>query len=172
MSGAEPGMLVGERRHRILDLLREHGKVTVEALASRFATSAVTIRNDLAALEAGGAIERTHGGALLPRDDEDQPLTVKRTLHHAEKVRIARSAHERLALDLHRFLIALLRAQRIGQQPPPLGLRGAIAAGEHQRLAPAALRLMRVVLRHPQPAEFYPYQRIVRLDAQGAVERR
>src|ERR1700724_3312699 len=89
---AEPGLLVGERRHRILDLLREHGKVTVEALASRFATSAVTIRNDLAALEAGGAIERTHGGALLPREDEDQPLTVKRTLHHAEKVRIARAA--------------------------------------------------------------------------------
>jgi DeoR family transcriptional regulator, aga operon transcriptional repressor len=88
----EPGLLVGERRHRILDLLREHGRVTVDALASRFATSAVTIRNDLSALEAGRSLERTHGGALLRRDDEDQPLTVKRTLHHAEKVRIAKVA--------------------------------------------------------------------------------
>ena len=89
---AEPGLLVGERRHRILELLGEHGRVTVEALASRFATSAVTIRNDLAALEAGGALERTHGGALLRRDDDDRPLNVKRTLHHAEKVRIAKVA--------------------------------------------------------------------------------
>src|SRR6202162_4239590 len=89
---AEPGLLVAERRHRIVELLREHGKVTVEALAARFATSAVTIRTDLAALESGGALERTHGGALLCRNDDDQPLTVKRTLHHAEKVRIAKVA--------------------------------------------------------------------------------
>ena len=88
----EPGLLVGERRHRILDLLREHGRVTVDALATRFVTSAVTIRSDLAALEAGGSLERTHGGALLSRDDDDRPLAVKRTLHHAEKVRIARAA--------------------------------------------------------------------------------
>jgi DeoR family transcriptional regulator, aga operon transcriptional repressor len=90
--GTEPGLLVAERRHRIVELLREHGKVTVEALAARFATSAVTIRTDLAALEAGGALERTHGGALLRRDDDDQPITVKQTLHHAEKVRIAKVA--------------------------------------------------------------------------------
>jgi DeoR family transcriptional regulator of aga operon len=89
---AEPGLLVGERRHRILDLLREQGRVTVEALAGRFETSAVTIRSDLAALEAAGALERTHGGALLSRDDDDRPLAVKRTLHHAEKVRIAKAA--------------------------------------------------------------------------------
>jgi DeoR family transcriptional regulator of aga operon len=88
----EPGLLVAERRHRIVELLREHGKVTVEALAARFATSAVTIRTDLATLEAGGALERTHGGALLRREDDDQPITVKQTRHHAEKVRIAKVA--------------------------------------------------------------------------------
>src|SRR4051812_44304125 len=88
----EPGLLVGERRHRIVDLLNEQGRVTVEALASRFVTSAVTVRNDLAALEAAGVLERTHGGALLLRDDDDQPIAVKRTLHHAEKVRIAKVA--------------------------------------------------------------------------------
>jgi DeoR family transcriptional regulator, aga operon transcriptional repressor len=88
----EPGLLVAERRHRIVELLREHGKVTVEALAARFATSAVTIRTDLATLEADGALERTHGGALLRREDDDQPITVKQTLHHAEKVRIAKVA--------------------------------------------------------------------------------
>jgi DeoR family transcriptional regulator, aga operon transcriptional repressor len=90
----EPGLLVAERRHRIVELLREHGKVTVEALAARFAISAVTIRTDLAALEADGELERTHGGALSRREDDDQPIAVKQTLHHAEKVRIAKVAAE------------------------------------------------------------------------------
>jgi DeoR family transcriptional regulator, aga operon transcriptional repressor len=88
----EPGLLVAERRHRILDLLREQGRVTVEALALRFVTSAVTIRSDLSALESGGALERTHGGALPIQDDDDRPLSLKRTLHHQEKVRIAKAA--------------------------------------------------------------------------------
>jgi DeoR family transcriptional regulator of aga operon len=88
----EPGLLVAERRNRIVELLQAHGRVTVEELALRFVTSAVTVRTDLAALEAAGALQRTHGGALLRRDDDDLSLNVKRTLHHAEKVRIAQLA--------------------------------------------------------------------------------
>ena len=88
----EPGLLVAERRHRILEILRDQGRVMVDDLAGRFATSQVTIRTDLATLEAAGALERTHGGALLRRDDDDQPITVKQTRHHAEKVRIAQVA--------------------------------------------------------------------------------
>jgi DeoR family transcriptional regulator of aga operon len=88
----EPGLLVAERRHRIVELLISDGRVMVEALAMRFVTSAVTIRTDLAALEAAGSLERTHGGAVLRRDADDQPLTVKHMLHHAEKVRIAKVA--------------------------------------------------------------------------------
>ena len=33
----EPGLLVAERRHRIVELLQEHGRSTVEALAARYA---------------------------------------------------------------------------------------------------------------------------------------
>lgn len=90
--GSEPGLLVAERRNRILDLLREQGRVMVEDLANRFVTSAVTIRSDLATLESTGALERTHGGALLGKDTVDQPIAVKRALHHPEKVRIAKIA--------------------------------------------------------------------------------
>ena len=86
------GLLVGERRHRILDLLATNGRATVPELASSFAVSTATIRNDLAALAATGSLERTHGGALLSRDGQDRPIALKRTLHHAEKVRIAREA--------------------------------------------------------------------------------
>ncbi len=54
----ERGLLVDERRRRICDLLKEHGRVTVEELYRRFDTSVVTIRLDLATLEAAGALTR------------------------------------------------------------------------------------------------------------------
>ncbi len=88
----ERGLLVTERRNRIVQMVREQGRATVEALATRFATSVVTIRADLAALQEAGLLQRTHGGALRQRDDDDHPLSVKRTLHHAEKVRIGKVA--------------------------------------------------------------------------------
>ncbi|MBS0365855.1 MAG: DeoR/GlpR transcriptional regulator [Proteobacteria bacterium] len=92
MAGArEPDLLIEERRRRICELLREHGRVTVPALAARFGTSQVTIRADLSALEAAGALTRTHGGALAV-SDADQSLSVKQLQHHAEKVRIAQAA--------------------------------------------------------------------------------
>jgi DeoR family transcriptional regulator of aga operon len=88
----ETGLLLGERRRRICDLLREHGRVTVEDLSRRFSTSAVTVRLDLGALENAGALTRTRGGALARRENDDLPILVKQTLHHAEKIRIARVA--------------------------------------------------------------------------------
>lgn len=58
-----------------------------------FSVSAVTIRGDLGALAAAGAVRRSHGGALRHEGaHEDVPLTVKETLHHAEKVRIGEAA--------------------------------------------------------------------------------
>ena len=88
----EAGLLAAERRRRICDLLQERGGVTVLSLAQRFATSTVTIRGDLSTLERAGVLIRSHGGAVLRREDDDQPLAVKETLHHAEKVRIAKRA--------------------------------------------------------------------------------
>lgn len=90
----EHGLLIEERRRRICELLRAEGRVMVEELARRFGTSLVTVRADLAALEAGGALTRTHGGALPPDSAQEQPLTVKQMQHHAEKQRIAAAAAE------------------------------------------------------------------------------
>jgi len=85
----KPRLLVEERRRRILEILEAEERVTVEGLVSRFGVSAVTIRGDLDNLAEGGAIIRSHGGALRRINaPEDVPLTVKETLHHAEKVRI------------------------------------------------------------------------------------
>jgi DeoR family transcriptional regulator, aga operon transcriptional repressor len=88
----ESGLLIEERRRRICDLVREHGRVTVEELSKRFDTSVVTIRLDLAALEAAGALTRARGGALARREEDDLPIVIKQTLHHAEKARIGKAA--------------------------------------------------------------------------------
>ena len=55
-----------ERRNRIVDILRNSGKVTVSELAGIFKVSEVTIRKDLDVLEKEGKLLRTHGGAILP----------------------------------------------------------------------------------------------------------
>jgi DeoR family transcriptional regulator, aga operon transcriptional repressor len=87
----ERGLLVGERRRRICELLRAEGRVTVESLAARFGTSQVTIRADLSTLESAGALTRTHGGALTV-EDGDQSLDFKQLQRRAEKLRIAAAA--------------------------------------------------------------------------------
>jgi DeoR family transcriptional regulator, aga operon transcriptional repressor len=87
----ETGLMIDERRRRICELVRLDGRVLVDALSSRFGTSQVTIRADLAALDAAGLLLRTHGGAL-PREPADESLGVRQMQHHAEKVRIAQYA--------------------------------------------------------------------------------
>ncbi|WP_447924153.1 DeoR family transcriptional regulator, partial [Burkholderia cepacia] len=49
-------LLVEERRRLICELVREREKVTVEELAERFGISLVTVRSDLNALAAAGAV--------------------------------------------------------------------------------------------------------------------
>lgn len=85
-------LLVEERRRRIRELVTERGRVTVEELSAMFHISLVSIRHDLNALAEIGALVRTRGGALAQRADEDLPISVKQTLHRAEKMRIAEAA--------------------------------------------------------------------------------
>lgn len=57
-----------KRRHaKILEALAVTGEATVQQLAARFGVSVMTIRRDLAKLEALGELTRTHGGAMLTR---------------------------------------------------------------------------------------------------------
>jgi DeoR family transcriptional regulator of aga operon len=86
-------LLSEERRREILELLEQQGRVTVGSLADSFRVSAVTIRADLEDLGAKGLLVRSHGGAILPLSPQQEyPLHLKKTLHHAEKVRIGRAA--------------------------------------------------------------------------------
>ena len=85
--------LAKEQRRRVIrSLVESQSQGNVADLARRFRVSEVTIRSDLAALANVGALVRVHGGAVPPGDGEEIPLTVKQTLYHAEKVRIATAA--------------------------------------------------------------------------------
>lgn len=94
MSKHKPDRLLAEERRReILDVLGEHGKVTVHEVVRRFGVSAVTARGDLDALSESGALIRAHGGGMRPlAAAPEHPLVVREGMHHDQKVRIAQAA--------------------------------------------------------------------------------
>ena len=53
-----------DRQARIIDAVRNQGKISVVELASRFGISAETIRRDLNLLAREGRIEKIHGSAM------------------------------------------------------------------------------------------------------------
>ena len=57
-------LFVEERRRIILQQLQEQGRVSVKELSEAMQVSAVTIRQDLRALEEEGLLDRTYGGGV------------------------------------------------------------------------------------------------------------
>lgn len=90
---SENGLLVAERRSRIISLLAQQGKVKVNELSSEFGVSEVTIRRDLASLEKDGLIERTHGGAVFSTKSRfELSFDQKASKNMEEKIRISKEA--------------------------------------------------------------------------------
>jgi DeoR family transcriptional regulator, aga operon transcriptional repressor len=87
-------MLIEERRQYIVALAQQHGRVLVEELSQSLGISRITIRKDLDYLQSRGALQRTHGGALLPGSGalSDPTLQEKEGRHSDEKLRIAAAA--------------------------------------------------------------------------------
>jgi DeoR/GlpR family transcriptional regulator of sugar metabolism len=107
-----------QRRHTILALLAEQGEVSVDALAQHFATSEVTIRKDLAALESNGLLLRRYGGAVpVPQEligEPSQPISPhKQAIAHAGVVRIRE--HARIIIDSGTTTAAMI--PQLGHKP-------------------------------------------------------
>jgi DeoR family transcriptional regulator, aga operon transcriptional repressor len=85
-------LLAEGRRRKILELIERSGQVTIHELVKCFAVSSVTVRSDLDALFAKGALLRSHGGAVRYQPAQDYPLQLKATLHRSEKSRIGVAA--------------------------------------------------------------------------------
>jgi DeoR/GlpR family transcriptional regulator of sugar metabolism len=107
-----------QRRHNILALLAEQGEVSVDALAQHFATSEVTIRKDLAALESNGLLLRRYGGAVsMPQElisEVAQPVSVyKQAIARAAVGRL--KEHARIIIDSGSTTAAMI--PQLGLQP-------------------------------------------------------
>jgi DeoR family transcriptional regulator of aga operon/DeoR family fructose operon transcriptional repressor len=79
-----------ERRGKIIEFLRNEGKIRVEHLADRLEVSQVTIRKDLDALERRGLLERSHGNAVFSQQS-------RFNIAFLEKLQIQASAKELIA---------------------------------------------------------------------------
>ncbi|AMA47747.1 XRE family transcriptional regulator [Pseudomonas sp. 22-AL-CL-001] len=107
-----------QRRHNILSMLNELGEVSVDTLAKRFETSEVTIRKDLAALEANGLLLRRYGGAItMPQElltDVVQPVSpYKQAIARAAVKRIRE--HARIIIDSGSTTASMI--PELGRQP-------------------------------------------------------
>ena len=85
---------MNKRDNAILELLSEHGKLEVAALARQLSVSPVTMRKDLDALERRGVIRREHGYAVFGSGDD---VNNRLAYHYEEKRRIARAAAKLVA---------------------------------------------------------------------------
>lgn len=85
--------MIQDRHREILDLVKQHGEVSVAELAKLLEVSEVTVRSDLKALSENGEVRRTRGAARLPaRLQLEAPLEETQKQYSAEKRRIGRAA--------------------------------------------------------------------------------
>ncbi|RJG12742.1 DeoR family transcriptional regulator [Pseudomonas cavernicola] len=107
-----------QRRHAILALLTEQGEVSVDELAKRFATSEVTIRKDLGALEKNGLLLRRYGGAVpMPQEliaDSGQPVSKYKQAIGRAAAGLLRE-HARIIIDSGSTTAALI--PELGHKP-------------------------------------------------------
>jgi DeoR family transcriptional regulator, glycerol-3-phosphate regulon repressor len=85
-------MLNGYRHECILEKLAADKRIFVSNLASQFQVAEETIRRDLKELETRGLLRRVHGGAVIPRLDQEHPLAEREKVFPAEKERAAQVA--------------------------------------------------------------------------------
>jgi DeoR/GlpR family transcriptional regulator of sugar metabolism len=71
-------LLKEERQQRILEVLQDNHKVTVQELSNRFGASPVTIRRDLQQLAQDGLLRRAHGGAIRVAARQLEPPVILR----------------------------------------------------------------------------------------------
>ena len=92
---ADNRLKIDIRRDKILERLREEGKVRVSDLSRELGASVVTIRTDLDSLEQDGYLERVQGGAIQKARVNADWLEME-SRQDAEKRQIAEEAARHL----------------------------------------------------------------------------
>src|SRR5258708_1320054 len=110
-------MLNQPRLDEILRHLSQQQRVKSLDLATSFGVSEETIRRDFKFLEGLGKLRRVHGGAILPRLNEEQPLQVRNRIKTQAKVALAACAaqlvQDGMAVFLDTGTTTLALAQRL-----------------------------------------------------------
>lgn len=83
-----------QRQAKLVEIINQKKKVSVNELVEIFEVSAVTIRKDLTDLDEAGLIKRTHNFAELADDDS---ISRKLSFHFKEKTEIAKKATDLVA---------------------------------------------------------------------------
>ncbi|WP_019378086.1 DeoR/GlpR family DNA-binding transcription regulator [Virgibacillus halodenitrificans] len=90
-------MFVTERRQAIMELLHDKKRLTVKELATEIGVSEATLRADLNKMEMDGLLTRTHGGAVLREEtDNDTSFSVREKKNKEEKTKISERALEQI----------------------------------------------------------------------------
>ena len=80
------------RQLKLLDVVRSHGSVSVEALADQLGVTLQTVRRDVQRLAEEGLLARFHGGVRVPSSTTENIAHQQReSLHAAGKAAIARA---------------------------------------------------------------------------------
>ena len=93
------------RQSSLLELVRQVGPMTVEALAERFGVTLQTVRRDVALLSQAGLLARFHGGVqALKSTTENIAYRQRRELHAEAKLAIARAVAREVPAGCSLFL--------------------------------------------------------------------
>jgi DeoR family glycerol-3-phosphate regulon repressor len=85
-------MTPNPRQAHLLEEVRAHGSVSVEALSEKFGVTLQTVRRDVALLAEAGLLARFHGGVRLPSSTtENIAYRQRQALQSDAKQRIARA---------------------------------------------------------------------------------
>jgi DeoR family transcriptional regulator, fructose operon transcriptional repressor len=91
-------VLVEERRHRVLELVKNAGFVDLTELARVMDCSKSTVRRDLDFWDEQGLLKRTHGGAMFTGEQGELPALEERLAQAVtEKALIAQTAAGRIS---------------------------------------------------------------------------
>ncbi len=86
---------VSERRNKIIELVADEGRVSVNKLSRLFGVSSVAIRQDLTELDRQGMLTRVHGGAVTSyKSYYDMSLVQRSNTNAREKKEIAVKINE------------------------------------------------------------------------------
>lgn len=129
------------RQAKIVELARQQGEVTVDALVTAFDVTPQTIRKDLNILCDRGALKRTHGGAMHPSGVENVEYEARRQIAPAEKRAIGRAAaalipdHASLFINIGTTTEAV--AQALTEHRGLMVITNNINVANHLRVVPA-----------------------------------